>query len=611
MADHREGAPTRRPGPVPPILVTAFFAAGAIPAQAAHPFAPPVTAGTFGFDSTVGLADFDRDGSHDMLVPGLFYGTLITSMDEHGNPLAVNRPGPAIGISIQAGALPFPVCITCGRVDGDLQDDAIMISNAGTAHVLRCVGATVLGGNNFAPDVLFDDFSAQFPCNPPFVALTFPTAELVDIDGDGDNDLLLAGGPLDRWSGNSLPGFVCIYEGDGAGGFVPHRVTVPGNVVDAELVDFDGDGVREQIVVLVEMGAVGAFSNEVLHFAINGCTPVQVGAGQPVGPGRLTALELGDVDGDGELDYLLAQTAFGALSPAAAIYWFAGDGTGNVSTGTWGLLPLPAPNALGDHVNSMRVGDWNRDSHPDLAVLRGYTQAPASALGTATYGESELLVAMGPMLANATFEAIPLGGHHAFNQASSSAANLLPLDGEPQYLHVVDLGHDGDLDLLIGGMRESSGPAQMFSLTLRNETPPQPGDARFEKVGEPTGGVATRKARIGFEGGRPEPGNADFACTILNVQAGSLVGLMWGPIAAPGMIPLPMYGFDVHLLPAFFGYARIAAGNGFDDGFTSYPLPIPNTPYAIGDAGYFQYNYYDPVSGTFGGTQATGVWIGD
>jgi len=31
----------------------------------------------------------------------------------------------------------------------------------------------------------------------------------------------------------------------------------------------------------------------------------------------------------------------------------------------------------------------------------------------------------------------------------------------------------------------------------------------------------------------------------------------------------------------------------------------------VGDAGYFQCSYYDHVTGHFGGTQATGLWIGN
>ncbi len=43
-------------------------------------------------------------------------------------------------------------------------------------------------------------------------------------------------------------------------------------------------------------------------------------------------------------------------------------------------------------------------------------------------------------------------------------------------------------------------------------------------------------------------------------------------------------------------------------GYFRYPLAIPAL---VGPTGYFQFNYYDSVSGRFGGTQATEVTVGN
>ncbi len=57
-------------------------------------------------------------------------------------------------------------------------------------------------------------------------------------------------------------------------------------------------------------------------------------------------------------------------------------------------------------------------------------------------------------------------------------------------------------------------------------------------------------------------------------------------------------------------WSSLTSGSAAGEGFASYALPIPGNPALLGDAGCFQYAYYDHVAGVFGGTQATAVRIG-
>jgi hypothetical protein len=141
-----------------------------------------------------------------------------------------------------------------------------------------------------------------------------------------------------------------------------------------------------------------------------------------------------------------------------------------------------------------------------------------------------------------------------------------------------------------------------------NTTPAAPGDARFEPIGAPSGGAPGWPARLGFEGGRPRPGNRTFACTLLNVRGNSLAALMWGPVGMANMFST--HGFDVHLAPTLFGFTTITSGTLPGDGFASYPLPIPQTPALVGDAGWFQWFHFDATLGVFGASHATGLSIG-
>ncbi len=580
-------------------------------AQNIHPFAPPVTNPTFNLGSVVGLLDANRDGSKDLLVPGLFFGTMLTTLDEHGAALVANGAGPGLTMAPGVPTSPTGLAMAGGTIDGDALEDLITVTSAGTIHFHRNLGSTRPDRASFAPDVIVDNLLAAYPINPPFISYSFPTVEIVDFDHDGHNDFVLAGGPVDRWSAATRPGFVGLYRGNGAGGFQPIVLPLSGCTIDCEVVDLDQNGSLDHIIVLTETGSMGAYYHEIVHFAWNGTTLVMVGAPQNVGPGRLMALELADVIGDPSLDYVLAQTAASAGTTTAQVFYFQGNGLGAVSGSQWGTLSLPTNlTGVSDYIVSIQAGDFNRDGHVDIAILRGFVQPPPPlSSAVPLVAAAEVLVASGPNVAWSTLETIPLPGYHMFAATSSSHFALLPVVTAPDALRPIDLGGDNSIDFVVTCLRTLTSPSTMFAATLRNQTQPQFGDARFEKVGNPSGGVAARPARIGFDGGRPRAGNSAFACTLQNVQGGCLVGLVWGPIGMANAFV--DHGVVANLLPSHLGYGELAGGTGPGDGFHSHALPIPPMPAIVGDAGYFQYVYYDHVSGTFGGTQATGLWIGN
>lgn len=575
----------------------------------AHPFAPPVSCPLFSLSATAALVDVNRDGCSDVICPGLFVGSRLSTIDEHGCSLSDNVIGPSLTTAPGGVGMSQIVAMAGGRLDGDELEDLVTVSTNGTVHFHRNLGSTRVDQSNWDTDVIFDNFSTAYPVAPPFIGYSFPVAEVFDFDLDGLQDVLIAGAPVDRWSGISLPGFVCIYKGDGQGGFTALRYNVPGVVIDVEIADLDNDGSVDGLVVLIETGATGVFGYDLLHLSYGPAGLSPMGPLQSVGPGRLLAFELGDIVGDSNNDYIFAQLTVGSAGSGASVYYYQGDGQGNLVTSVWGTLNLPLNiTGMSDHIASLQVGDFDRDGHDDIAMLRGFTQgmtAPATSL--VAYANSEVLIAMGPALVSAVVESVDLGGNTPF--ADSSTFALIPLTAQPDQLRCLDLEGDASVDFLVTGVRTGGTLNSPKVVTFKNTTVPQYGDARHQKVGGPSGGVLARPARMGFEGGRPVPGNAAYSCTIQNVQGGCLVGLMWSPQAMPDLFSL--YGFTFHMGPQQFGYARIASGSQFYDGFHSYPVPIPNNPALVGDVGCFQYCYYDPVAGAFGGTQATCVWVGN
>lgn len=577
--------------------------------QSPPPFAAPRSVGAFSLQPAVAFVDVNRDGALDAVTPSLFSGTLVHCLDEDGAPLTANVYGPCAGPLPGMPTMPVVLALAGGRVDHDAREDLITITSCGTVHFHRNLGATRPDQTNFLGDTVVDQLLAAYPINPPLVTYNFPVARLVDFDGDGNQDLLLAGGPIDRWNATTLPGFVCLYLGNGRGGFQACRFPASGCVVDVEVADLDRDGHPDHLVALTETGSLGAFAYELVHLQLAGGALVQSLATQYLGSGRYTDLALADVTGDGDLDYLLARTVPGIGGTWADVSWMAGDGLGNASTTAWGTFLLPAnPTTLGEFVPAITVADFDRDGHVDLAVLRGFARPGTGASAAATYGPAELLVAMGPALPFATFTSIALPGHLVFSSTDSGQFPLLPLRAAPGFLRVFDLRRDGSDDLLVAAVQSPGAATPTQLVTLANQTPAGTNDPSFTRIGAPSGGVAARPARLGFDGGPARLGNPAFAATLQNVQGGCLAGLVWGPVGMPNLFTT--YGIDVHLVPAEFACAALTSGSAPGEGFASYALPIPGNPALLGDAGCFQYAYYDHVAGVFGGTQATAVRIG-
>lgn len=589
-------------------LVVSIVVSG-LAAQTLHPFEPPRTNVVFSLSSAIGVVDVNRDASPDVLVPGPFAGTLVTTLDEVGNALCTNGTGPIVASAPGASFPPGVLAMTSGAFDGDDRDDLITVTAVGSVHFHHNLGSTRPDRADFAPAVLVDSLLAGWPITSMFTSYSFPAVTTCDLDEDGNLDVVLAGGPVNRVSGNTLPGVVAFYRGLGGGNFQVLHHTLSGSAIDLKVADLDGNGHLDHLVVLVENGSLGVYANELVHLAFSNGALVANGWPQPIGPGRLTCLALADVLGDGNPDYLLGQTTTVGGALAGAVYCFGGDGTGNVVGSSWGMLPLSAnTTGLGDFIASVQTGDWNRDGHVDVAVLRGFVQAaPAYSSLSAQFADAEILVAMGPNVAGAVCETIPLPGHITLGASATGAFALLPLVSAPTALRTLDLGSDGSVDFVVPALWTASN--QPLLATLRNATPPSLGDACFAKVGDASGGDPDHPARLGFEGGRPVPGNAAFAVTLQNVQGGCAAGLVWGPIGIANLFVA--YGITANLAPLHFCTAGLTSGTGAGDGFFRQSVPIPPVPALVGDAGCFQFAYYDHVRDAFGGSQGTSLWIGN
>ena len=169
-----------------------------------------------------------------------------------------------------------------------------------------------------------------------------------DFDGDGNIDLAVL---------NSNDKTISILIGDGTGGFTVSGTYGTGNGPVAIVVgDFNGDG-------KLDLAVANSTDQTCDRFASETATEPSVGvhsyATTPLTK-SLTALALGDFNGDGIPDLIVAGTTTNA--GAGAIDILQGDGSGAFTNVT------PAGIAVGNGPSAVVTGDFNGDGNLDFAV---------------------------------------------------------------------------------------------------------------------------------------------------------------------------------------------------------------------------------------------------
>jgi hypothetical protein len=263
-------------------------------------------------------------------------------------------------------------------------------------------------GQNF---VLVEE--SRLPLDPSPAGTSTTDVDLVDVDRDGDLDIYKAQG-TDGFAGR--PDQLLINDGDGH--FVDESATrLPvesANSLKADFGDVDGDG---------DLDAIVANVGPELLLLNNGRGVFTDGSSQlPPPPPLLDDLSpdarFADVDGDGDLDILISnEIPFpGPFLGAQDRLWI-NDGTGRFSDETGTRLP-----AAIDQTAAMLPGDIDGDGDLDIVVLNR--------------GPEKILVNSG-----AGFFSDETGDRFPMTTDSTRAGGLADLDS------------DGDLDLVTGNSR--------------------------------------------------------------------------------------------------------------------------------------------------------------
>ena len=270
----------------------------------------------------VALGDLNGDGKLD-LVTGNINSNNVTVLLGNGSGTFTAASGSPVAVGLS------PYTVAVGDVNGDGKLD-LVTANEGSNTV------TVLLGNG--------DGTFTVAAGSPVAVGSFPYSVTVgDVNGDGKLDLTTV---------NSGSNNVTVLLGNGDGTF-----TAPGgspavvsNSVFGALGDVNGDGKLD--LVTANYG-----SNNVTVLLGNGNGTFTAASGSPVTVGFApNSVALGDVNGDGKLDLVVANGDSNTLTVMLGI----GDGTFTAAAGS--------PVAVGSGPHSVALGDLNGDGKLDLVA---------------------------------------------------------------------------------------------------------------------------------------------------------------------------------------------------------------------------------------------------
>ena len=375
-----------------------------------------VNMGQSPFDVVV--ADLNGDGQSDLATANSS-GTSISI--RYGNPSAPGSFSSIFHYPMGSGA-PGPEFLLPGDLDGDGDIDFVAVDEEGTYVVYENTPAS----NNFR------DFDPQ----PAVVTgLPAPSVSLVDIDNDGNLDLLVYGQAVNgieslgirRYLGNGNLGFastpeVNSFAGDAVGGFIAE--------------DLDGDGARDYIAAYSE-------DDDTFRFTVmfNPLTTSQQYS--PTLSGAPQTIAAGDFNGDGKPDLLVST----GTTDNCSILYYQNSGAGGFGFSGDPVTVYTPP----FYTRTLDVADIDGDGNLDVVMISGETLVVVQGKGDGTFATT----------------------------ASTVATNAFPMA-----LDTGDFDNNGKTDVAVVSFTESN-----VAVHFNNSTPGLPDDGSGEP--EPTAPALT------------------------------------------------------------------------------------------------------------------------
>jgi hypothetical protein len=279
---------------------------------------------------SVVAADLDGDGDLDLAAANQAGNDLAIFLQTSPRTFTLGSP---LG---DAGSPLGPVSVRAGDLDGDGDLDLVSANQAGDNLTIFFQS----DGGDFSPTASVILGDAQTTPSPAAV-------KAADLDGDGDLDLAVA---------SLLEERLTLFFQAGPGEFAPAEFTPRGGAgpVDIAVGDLDGDGDLDLVAANRGERNLSTFlQTEPGTFVFSSDAALE----HPPTRGLPNAVEAADLDGDGDLDLVAANslfennlTIFFQTSPGAFIH----DPGG--------------PLATADQTSDVAVADLDGDGDPDLVA---------------------------------------------------------------------------------------------------------------------------------------------------------------------------------------------------------------------------------------------------
>lgn len=358
------------------------------------------------------------------------------------------------------GALDF------GDIDGDGDPDLIIIGKDGSA--LKSTLYTNDGNGAFTEVT-----------GTPFVTVQFGTTNFVDVDNDGDQDLMITG------SNFSPQNFSNLYLNNGTGTFTlaPGTIFEPISGADVDFIDVDNDGDQD---VFMTGTKFDAFTNPIPHAALylnNGSGGFTLAVGTPFEQVTNSTSAFLDMDGDNDMDLLVSGENVGGVV-STKLYANNGSSGFSLVAGTtfegitFGAISVADTDGDGDQdVHLLGAGTSGSNisklyTNNGLGVFTERLGTPfvKSSIGTSDFADFDNDGDMDLLITGSV-----IGAEFAANIYENQGSNNFVLTDslEDVYLSstsITDIDGDGDLDVAMVGI-SNGGIGGSFATRIYQNSP--------------------------------------------------------------------------------------------------------------------------------------------